>query len=303
MPFHVPVLCHAVLEALVTHHTGLYVDATVGGGGHSAAILDVLGASATVIGIDRDEEALAVATGRLGHDARFSTLHGNFGDMETLLVATGAVDGLLLDLGVSSHQLDTGRRGFSHRMAASLDMRMDTSSRMTAAEVVNTWEEGELRRALFAWGEESLASPISRAIVAARPVRSTTELARVVRSAVPLRREARALARVFQAIRIAVNDELGCLERALLAGSRVVKTGGRMVVISYHSLEDRRVKRMFRHGNLRGEPIRDLYGTPVSAWRALTQKPVFPDPEEVAANPRARSARLRAAEKTSQPSR
>lgn len=300
-PFHAPVLCHAVLEALVTQDAGLYVDATLGGGGHSAALLDRLSPGGSVVGLDQDEDALAEAFARLSGDPRFRTLYGNFGRLEALLSAVGIthVDGLLLDLGVSSHQLDMPQRGFSHRAEAPLDMRMGMHMARTAADIVNTSAEAELRQVLYTWGEESRAPSICRAIVRARPLTTTTELASVVRSAVPRRHEAKALARVFQAIRIAVNDELASLESVLDAAARLIRPGGRMVVISYHSLEDRRVKRIFRHGNLQGEPIRDVYGTPITPWRALMRKPVSPSSEEIAANPRARSARLRAAERTS----
>lgn len=300
-PFHTPVLCHAVLEALVTQNAGLYVDATLGGGGHSAALLGRLAPGGSVVGLDQDEAALAEASARLSGDPRFRALYGNFGRLETLLSAEGIahVDGLLLDLGVSSHQLDMPQRGFSHRLDAPLDMRMDMHMARTAGDIVNTFTEAELRQVLYTWGEESRARSICRAIVRARPLATTTELASVVRGAVPRRHEAKTLARVFQAIRIAVNGELASLESVLEAAARVVRPGGRMVVISYHSLEDRRVKRMFRHGNLQGEPVRDVYGTPINPWRALTRKPVSPSDAEIAANPRARSARLRAAERTS----
>ena len=300
--FHAPVLCHAVLEALVTDRAGLYVDATVGGGGHSAALLDALASEGRVVGIDQDAEALAVAAARLAPDVergRFRTLHGNFGDLERLLAGLdiAEIDGLLLDLGVSSHQLDAAERGFSHRAEATLDMRMDARGGITADEVVNRWTEADLRRALYEFGEEPRAGQIARVIVAARPLTTTTHLAEVVRRAVPTRGEAKALARVFQAIRIAVNAELERLEQALTAGKNLLRPGGRMAVISYHSLEDRRVKRVFRYGNLRGEPVRDFYGNLLTPWRALTRKPITPDAAEVAANPRARSARLRVAER------
>ena len=300
--FHTPVLCHTVLENLVTRRSGVYVDGTIGGGGHSAALLDALGPGGLVLGIDRDAEALEEAAERLSPEmasGRCRMLHGAFGNLERILKAEKLADinGLLLDLGVSSHQLDTARRGFSHRAEAALDMRMDAHSDMSAADMVNTWTPQALRQALYTWGEEPRAAPIVRAIVGARPIASTTELARAVRSVTASRREAKTLARVFQAIRIAVNGELRQLENALSQAGNVLKRGGRMVVISYHSLEDRRVKRVFRHGNLEGEPRKDLHGRPITPWRPLTRKPVAPSPEEVAANPRARSARLRAAER------
>ncbi len=298
--FHAPVLCKAVIEGLVTDRAGLYVDATVGGGGHSAALLDALAPEGHLVGIDQDTEALAAATARLAREVeqgRFRAVHGNFGDLERCLAAIDVtkIDGLLLDLGVSSHQLDAPERGFSYRSEGALDMRMDTQSGVSADEVVNRWSEADLRWMLRRFGEESRAGRIAGAIVAARPIATTTALADVVRRAVPVRNEVKTLARVFQAIRIAVNAELERLEQALAAGRDLLRPGGRMAVISYHSLEDRRVKRFFRYGNLQGEPIRDLYGNLLTPWRRITRKPIMPDEAEMAANPRARSARLRIA--------
>ena len=300
--FHAPVLCNAVIEGLVTDRAGLYVDATVGGGGHSAAVLDTLSPNGSVIGIDQDAEALAVATARLRFEVergRFRPIHGNFGDLERCLAAIDVtqIDGLLLDLGVSSHQLDAPERGFSYRNEGALDMRMDSQSGVSADEVVNSWSEADLREVLFRFGEEVRAGRIAGAIVAARPIATTTALADVVRRAVPVRDEVKTLSRVFQAIRIAVNAELERLEQALWAGQDLLRPAGRMVVISYHSLEDRRVKRFFHYGNLQGKPVRDLYGNLLTPWRRITPRPVMPDEAEVAANPRARSARLRIAER------
>ncbi len=300
--FHAPVLCNAVIEGLVTDRAGCYVDATVGGGGHSAALLDALAPDGHVVGIDQDTEALAAAAGRLARAVergRFHAVHGNFGDLERLLASIDLteIDGILLDLGVSSHQLEAPERGFSYRAEGALDMRMDTQSGVSADEVVNRWSEADLRWMLRRFGEESRAGRIARAIVAARPIATTTALADLVRRAVPVRDEVKTLARVFQAIRIAVNAELERLEQALAAGLKLLRPGGRMAVISYHSLEDRRVKRFFRYGNLQGEPVHDLYGNLLTPWRRITRKPIMPDEAEIAANPRARSARLRIAER------
>lgn len=299
--FHVPVLCHAVVEALVTSLGGPYVDATLGGGGHTAALLD---AGATVVGVDRDREAIDATRRRLSarvSSGQLRTIHGNFAELAALLANEGitGVRGLLLDLGVSSHQIDTARRGFSYRIDAPLDMRMSSDEELDAADIINRWSERELRQLLREYGEEPRAARIARKVVAARPVNSTGQLARIVRAAVNTRREAKTLSRVFQAVRIAVNDELRNLEKALLAAEHILERGGRMAVISYHSLEDRRVKRTFRHGNVRGEPVRDVFGTPISPWRAMTRRPITPDDREIVANPRARSARLRVAERTS----
>jgi 16S rRNA (cytosine1402-N4)-methyltransferase len=300
--YHAPVLYTTVVDLLVTVPDGVYVDATLGGGGHTAALLDALAPEGRVIGIDQDADALEVVRARLDEAierGRLRLLRGNFGKLERLLndIGVAAIDGLLLDLGVSSHQFDVAARGFSFQNEAPLDMRMDTRHGITADEVVNRWSEDELRRVLHEYGEERRGGRIARAIVEARPIATTTELADVVRHVVPTRDEVKILARVFQGIRIAVNAELERLEQALDAGVRVLRPGGRMAVISYHSLEDRRVKRFFRYGNLRGEPVRDLYGNLLTPWVEVTRKPVMPDDDEVDANPRARSARLRVAQR------
>jgi 16S rRNA (cytosine1402-N4)-methyltransferase len=296
--YHAPVLCNAVVEGLVTDPAGLYVDATLGGGGHAAALLDRLAPEGRVLGID----ALSAATARLAEAAaarRFRTARGSFADLDLLLDRAGitAVDGLLLDLGVSSHQFDAATRGFSHRFSGPLDMRMDQRALTTAATIVNTWKEADLVRLFFEAGEEPRARRIVAALVAARPVETTEELAALVRRAVPNLEEAKSLARVFQALRIAVNDELDALEAVLETAAQRVKPGGRVAVLSYHSLEDRRVKRFFRYGNFEGRPHRDVFGNLIAPFREVNRQPVAPDEAEVEANPRARSARLRIAER------
>ena len=305
--YHAPALCAAAVTALVTDRAGVYVDATVGGGGHSRALLDCLDKEGSVIGLDRDESAIREASARLAEEqdcGRFTPMNGSFDGLERCLNATGVsqVDGILADLGVSSHQLDTGERGFSHRISGPLDMRMDTRELRTAAEIVNDWEVRRIEELLRSAGEEPAAGRISRAIVASRPLESTHALAAVVKSMVPSRRARKSLARVFQALRIAVNRELEELEALLWSATRLVRSGGHMAVICYHSLEDRRVKRMFRYGNLEGVPVRDFYGKLQVPWRELMRRPVRPSLEESEANPRARSARLRAAERLSGPS-
>lgn len=304
--YHAPVLCNSVVEALLTEPDGVYVDGTLGGGGHTAALLEALGEDGRVVGIDRDADALAEAGRRLAaavDDGRLLLMRGNFGDLAGLLEGAGieAVDGVLLDLGISSHQVDVATRGFSYAQAGDLDMRMDQRGGLTAADVVNAWDEHDLRRALGTYGEEPRAGRIARAIVRARPLRTTAELADTIRSAVPTRDEVKSLSRVFQALRIVVNGELDALETALTAATNAVRPGGRMAIIAYHSLEDRRVKRFFRYGNLEGKPIRDVYGNLLVPWKEHTRKPVAPSRAEVAANPRARSARLRVAERLADP--
>lgn len=302
--FHAPVLCKAVIQRLITNLGGVYVDATLGGGGHSAALLDALSPRGRVIGIDQDVEALDAARSRLAADierGRFKALRGNFEDLERLLETVeeeAPVDGLLVDLGVSSHQLDTASRGFSYLAKGELDMRMDAHVGFSAHDVVNVWEERELKELFSAYGEEPRSGRIARAIVRARPLETTLALADAVRGTVPERDEMKTLSRIFQALRIAVNRELEVLERVLETSVDVVRPGGRMAVISYHSLEDRRTKRFFRYGNFHGEPLRDLYGNHLAPWKELTRKPIRPDDAEIEANPRSRSARLRLAERT-----
>jgi len=297
--YHAPVLLAETLDALVTDPQGTYVDATLGGGGHSAALLERLGPDARVIGIDRDADALAEATARLGGDARFSTRHGSFADLEALVSDDAPLDGVLFDLGVSSHQLDAAARGFSFRQDAPLDMRMDQRQEVSAATLVNDGDEADLVHLLFAYGEEPRARRIVRALVAARPVETTARLADVVRHAVPRTEEAKSVTRVFQALRIAVNDELGAFETALEVCVSLVRPGGRVAVLAYHSLEDRRAKRFFRTGRFDATtPARDVYGNTLTPFRDLTRQPVVAGEAETAANPRARSARLRAAERT-----
>lgn len=300
--YHAPVLVREVVDALVTDSAGVYIDGTLGGGGHSAALLDAFGPDGLVIGIDQDPEAIAAAESRLAdaHAAgRFRTLRGNFGDLEALLANAGleGVDGVLLDLGVSSHQIDEATRGFAYAADGPLDMRMDTAAPFSAADLVNRAEPDELVHILRAYGEEPRAPRIVRAILDRRPIDTTGGLADAVRSAVPYKEEVKSLSRVFQALRIAVNDELAVLERALVASLRVLKPGGRLAVIAYHSLEDRRAKTFLRYGNFDGEPVRDFYGNLLTPWDLITRKPIMATDDEVGANPRARSARLRVAEK------
>ena len=301
--YHAPVLSHDVRTRLVTAPDGRYVDATLGGGGHARALLDALGPEGVVLGIDRDADALAAARDRLADEqaaGRFRAVRGTFGELRSLLEAEGVVpvDGLLLDLGVSSYQIDDPERGFSFQEEGPLDMRMDRRG-LTAEQIVNDWSERDLRAALREYGEERRAGTVAHAIVEARPLGTTRELAEVVRSVVPPPEETKTLARVFQGLRIVVNAELEELEQVLEQSPDLVRPGGRIAVISYHSLEDRRVKRFLRYGNFEGEPRRDLYGNLVAPWRETPREPIEAGEAEVEANPRARSARLRVAERRS----
>jgi 16S rRNA (cytosine1402-N4)-methyltransferase len=303
--YHAPVLCNAVVDNLITDHAGTYVDGTLGGGGHTAALLDALKTEGRVVGIDRDEQACVEANGRLRsavEQGRLTILRGDFAEMESLLAAQGisSVDGVLLDLGVSSRQLDEAERGFAYMLDGPLDMRMDTQSATSAFDLVNTWSESDLKKILREYGEEPRASRIARAICGARPLETTGQLAGIVRSCVSRADEIKTLSRVFQALRLTVNGEIEALECVLESATRIVRTGGRMAVISYHSLEDRRVKRFLRFGNFEGESRKDIYGNLLTTWSPITRRPVLPDKDELEANPRARSARLRIAQRTSE---
>ena len=309
--YHAPVLAAETLDLLVTDPAGLYVDGTLGGGGHSAALLDALGPDALVVGIDQDPEAIATARARLA-DAegagRFVALEGNFADVARLLAGAGLgpehgrpAAGVLLDLGVSSHQLDEGARGFAYAKPGPLDMRMSATGE-TAAGLVARLDADALADVLYQYGEERRSRPIARAIKSAAPT-TTDALAEAVRQSVPTRDEVKSLARVFQALRIAVNREMDVLEAVLPAALGVLAEGGRLAVIAYHSLEDRRAKHFLKTGRFSGSVEKDLYGNPLSPLALVTRRAVVAGEAETAANPRARSARLRVAEKLPEPTR
>ena len=301
---HVPVLLEETLEALAVKGDGFYVDATYGRGGHAEAVLARLGNRGTLLVIDRDPEAVACAREHIGRDPRVTVVHADFAALDTALEAVGRQpDGILLDLGVSSPQLDTPGRGFSFQRQGPLDMRMDPGTGQSAAQWLAEVDERELAMVIARYGEERFARRIARAIVGARavhPIADTAELARVVAAAVPRREPGKHPAtRTFQALRIHVNDELGQLERVLPRAMAALAPGGRLAVISFHSLEDRMVKRFLRDHS-RDDPA--WAGLPMvpEAARArlrLVGRAVFPGEEEVRRNPRARSAVLRAAER------
>ncbi len=302
--YHTPVLCDMVLKYLITDLDGIYVDATAGGGGHVSAILAALSPKGRVLAIDRDADAVQAVNARLAEAIKLNRLavyKGRFSDLAPLIQEHLPVTGLLLDLGVSSYQLDSAARGFSHRHHASLDMRMDADSEVTASDIVNGYTENALVDLVRSCGEEPNARKICRSIVAERPVETTTHLASIIRSAVPTRWESKAVSRTFQSLRIAVNEELNELEHILELSPRIIAEGGRIVVISYHSLEDRRVKRILRDGVLEGEAERDLYGVRQVPWKPLTRRPIVPNSSEIMANRRSRSAKLRAAIRCSVP--
>ena len=306
---HAPVMPEEALQFLAPRSGGVYVDGTLGGGGHSRLILEASAPDGVLYAFDRDQAALAAARERLaGFGDRFRPIHGNFADMAGLLGARGltGIDGFLLDLGVSSHQLDTADRGFSFQSDAPLDMRMDNGAGLTAADLVNSLPEGELTRILREYGEERWAQRIARFIVSARtetPVTTTLRLVDLVKGAIPRgawEERLHPATRTFQALRIAVNDELGSLDRGLAAGIRLLKPGGRGVVISFHSLEDRIVKQCFRdraRGCICPKELPLCACGHLPEVSILTTRPVRPEETETAENPRARSARLRAVEK------
>lgn len=306
-PYHTPVLVGEVLELFAPMADGLIVDGTLGGAGHSVALLEAYPAM-RILGLDRDADAISNAP---RHD-RLDVVQANYGDLDRVLVDQfgtapdeQVLDGVLLDLGVSSHQLDTARRGFSYRLSGPIDMRMGPDAARSASEIVNAWDADELEYVLRTYGEERHARRVARAIVRNRPIKDTTRLAAVVADSLPAaaRRAKHPARKVFQALRIAVNEELDALERGLDAALRHLRLGGRIVVISYHSLEDRIVKRRFAAG-ARGcicPPDLPVCGCGRAAeLRLLARKAVRPGEAELLANPRARSARLRAAERISE---
>lgn len=306
---HRSVMTAEVVDYLAPRAGGVYLDCTVGGGGHTRAILEAAGGACTVVGLDRDPEALAAARGRLAaYGDRVLLIRENFRNLQMALDACAVerVDGIVMDLGVSSHQLDTEERGFSYWGEGPLDMRLGPDAAMTAEELLATASAEELARILGEYGEERWAGRIARTIVERRkerPLRTAAQLVALIKEAVPAKARERGphpARRTFQALRIAVNDELGALNEALKAGVERLKAGGRLVVISFHSLEDRIVKRRF------SEESRGCLCPPELAvcrcgksprLKVLTKKPVVPSGREREENPRSRSAKLRAAER------
>ena len=296
--YHTPVLLEESVALLAVDPAGTYVDLTFGGGGHSRRILSALGPGGRLYAFDQDRDARANSP----DDARFHFVESNFRFLRGALRlrGVGQVDGILADLGVSSHHFDALERGFSFRGEAPLDMRMNQRARRSAAEVVNGYSSEELTRILGDWGELETPWKVANCIVRARaaaPLVTTAQLVGAVRPCTPRKEESKFLTKLFQALRIEVNGEMEALRMALEQSLKVLRPGGRLVVISYHSLEDRLVKNFLRSGNFSGQPETDFYGRRLAPFEVLTRKAVVPSAEELVRNPRSRSAKLRAAVK------
>lgn len=297
-PYHVPALLEASISGLDIQPGGTYADVTFGGGGHSRAILARLGTEGRLYGFDRDIEARENAPA----DERFTFVHSDFRYIGNFLRYHGedSIDGILADLGVSFHHFDSAERGFSFRSDSPLDMRMNREGGKTASDILASYSKEELERLLRDYTDLKRAGQIAGAIVKRRevsPIATTGDLVETVKGFLNPRAEKKDLAQVFQAIRIEVNGEMDSLRRLLEQSLKVLRPGGRLAVITYHSIEDRIVKNFFRSGNVEGEIEKDLYGRVNTPWEVITRSPITPDEAEIEANPRSRSAKLRIAEK------
>ena len=296
--YHVPVLLHESIDGLNIQPGGIYVDVTFGGGGHSREILARLEGDAHLYGFDQDADAEA----NIPHDRRFTFVRSNFRYLRNWMRYYGVerIDGLLADLGVSSHHLDDASRGFSFRFDAPLDMRMNKRAGVSAADVVNDYEEGRLADVFYLYGELRDSRRIASAIVECRKrqrIVTTQDFLQVVSPLFRREREKKDLARLFQALRIEVNHEMDALREMLQSATEVLRPGGRLVVITYHSLEDRIVKNVMKTGNCEGKALKDFYGRVETPFKLVNNKVITPCEEEQANNPRSRSAKLRIAEK------
>jgi len=296
--YHDPVLLHASLDGLEINPDGRYADLTFGGGGHSRAILERLGENGLLYAFDQDVDAFE----NQPNDGRLKLIKANFRQAATILKLHKALplDGILADLGVSSHQFDLAQRGFSIRFEGPLDMRMDSSQNLNASTIVNQWDEAEIKQVLSEFGEVQFSGRIARAIVERRKtaeISNTQSLVELIKPFAKRGHEHQLLAQVFQALRIAVNDELGALKELLMKTPEMLRPGGRLAVISYHSLEDRLVKQFMRSGRFEEEPEKDLFGRSLAPFKLITKKPIRPDASEIDRNNRSRSALLRIAEK------
>lgn len=296
--YHVPVMLHECIEALGIKPDGVYVDVTFGGGGHSREILKYLGPTGRLIAFDQDPDAL----NNIIDDPRFVLVHQNFRFLKNYLRLEGVkqVDGVLGDLGVSSHQFDDADRGFSIRFDADLDMRMDQVSDLDAKKVLDTYSEEDLHRIFGMYGEVQNAKSLAKTIVTARltkEIHTVSDLKDVIKKLVPKGKEHKYHAQVFQALRIEVNRELEALQEFLLQTVQVLKEGGRLVIMSYHSLEDRLVKNFMLKGKFKGEVEKDFFGNEIKPFKVLTRKAITATAEELEKNNRSRSAKLRVAER------
>lgn len=297
--YHIPVLLHESVDGLNIHPSGTYVDVTFGGGGHSREILRRLGDDGHLYSFDQDADA----EGNIPEgDERFTFVRSNFRYLTNWMRYYGVdhIDGLIADLGVSSHHFDAEERGFSFRFDAPLDMRMNGRAGMTAADIVNRYDEERLANVLYLYGELKNSRKLAAAMVKARALKAVEtidDLLQIVKPFMPREREKKDLARVFQALRIEVNHEMDALHEMLEAALKVLRPGGRLVVLTYHSLEDRMVKNFVRSGHMDGKVEQDFFGRKLTPWRAVNNKVIVPDEEEQRTNPRSRSAKLRIAEK------
>ena len=297
MAYHVPALLEESISGLNIRPSGIYVDVTFGGGGHSGEILKHL-TTGQLIAFDQDEDAER----NIFSDSRFTFLNQNFRFLKNNLKFNGitSVDGIFADLGVSFHQFDEPVRGFTFRHDAPLDMRMNINSQQKASDLLASLNETELADLFYEYGELTNSRKIAKAVVNARmqqPLRTVNDLDKVIRKLTPFGQEHKFFAKVFQALRIAVNREIDCLKEMLEQALEILNPGGRLVVITYHSLEDRVVKNFMRTGNFEGEGEKDFYGNPVTPFRQINRKVIIPAEKEISLNNRARSARLRIAEK------
>lgn len=295
--YHIPALLDNTINSLNIKHNGVYADVTFGGGGHSRAILEKLGEEGALYGFDRDKEAFSNAP----EDPRFTFVHSNFRYISNFMRFHGVekLDGILADLGVSFHHFDDAARGFSFRSDAPLDMRMNQSAPVTAADIAANYSEEQLTALFRTFTDLKRPGAVAKAIVAARtkaPVDTTFKLADAVRPALNPKSEKKELAQVFQAFRIEVNGEMDALRRFLESTVKVLRPGGRLAVITYHSIEDRMVKNFMKTGNVEGVEDKDFFGKVSSPWKLITRSPITPSDEEVERNPRSRSAKLRVAE-------
>ena len=297
---HIPVLLAECIDGLAIRPDGIYLDGTAGGAGHSKEIAARL-TTGRLIALDQDPDAVAAASQRLeGLPATVVQSNFRYADRALAQLGVDGLDGVLLDLGVSSHQLDEVSRGFSYQGDAPLDMRMNQRGGLTAAKVVNSYPAQTLTQLLGDWGELDTPWKVANCIVRARetaPIQTTAQLVEAVRPCTPKKDESKFLTKLFQALRIEVNGEMEALKMALEQSLRVLRPGGRLVVISYHSLEDRLVKNFLRSGNFAGAVEKDFYGRALTPFEILTRKAVVPSDEELERNPRSRSAKLRAAVK------